>query len=142
MVYTIVVHLYAKEGKDVEEKISKKLVEASNAFATIESGRLDSNSSGAATRCSTHLANVVVGISPALGATVSPNEADVLALPAYTPRLTLGTTDDCKERVNAQCTSAWTRPFESGTHGHGVMVKVLATIFTATLMIVGPPRIL
>ncbi|KUF92941.1 Tripeptidyl-peptidase 1 [Phytophthora nicotianae] len=32
MVYTIVCHLYAKEGKDVEEKIRSKLVEASNVY--------------------------------------------------------------------------------------------------------------
>ncbi|KAF1793796.1 Dimeric alpha-beta barrel [Phytophthora cactorum] len=32
MVYTIVCHLYAKEGKDIEEKIRSKLVEASNVY--------------------------------------------------------------------------------------------------------------
>jgi quinol monooxygenase YgiN len=32
MVYTIVCHLYAKEGKEVEEKIRSKLVEASNVY--------------------------------------------------------------------------------------------------------------
>ncbi|GMF21997.1 unnamed protein product [Phytophthora fragariaefolia] len=32
MVYTIVCHLYAKEGKEVEEKIRSKLVEASTVY--------------------------------------------------------------------------------------------------------------
>ncbi|KAJ7093903.1 hypothetical protein B0H15DRAFT_831171 [Mycena belliarum] len=32
MVYTIVAHLYAKEGKDVEEQIRGKLVEASAVY--------------------------------------------------------------------------------------------------------------
>ncbi|KAJ7701860.1 hypothetical protein B0H17DRAFT_924183 [Mycena rosella] len=33
MVYTIVVHLYAKEGKDVEEKLRTKLAEASQVYS-------------------------------------------------------------------------------------------------------------
>ncbi|OWZ07375.1 hypothetical protein PHMEG_00020241 [Phytophthora megakarya] len=32
MVYTLVVHLHAKEGKDVEEKIHNKLIEASQTY--------------------------------------------------------------------------------------------------------------
>ncbi|RLN61252.1 hypothetical protein BBJ29_001617 [Phytophthora kernoviae] len=32
MVYTLVVHLHAKEGKDIEEKINNKLVEASQIY--------------------------------------------------------------------------------------------------------------
>lgn len=33
MVYTIVVHLYAKEGKEVEEKLRNKLIEASQVYS-------------------------------------------------------------------------------------------------------------
>ncbi|CAI5744289.1 unnamed protein product [Peronospora destructor] len=33
MVYTIVVHLYAKEGKEVEEKMRNKLIEASQVYS-------------------------------------------------------------------------------------------------------------
>ncbi|KAJ6591207.1 hypothetical protein DFH09DRAFT_1073942 [Mycena vulgaris] len=33
MVYTIVVHLYAKEGKEVEEKLKNKLTEASQVYS-------------------------------------------------------------------------------------------------------------
>ncbi|EGZ29956.1 hypothetical protein PHYSODRAFT_466781 [Phytophthora sojae] len=32
MVYTLVVHLHAKEGKDVEEKVRSKLIEASQTY--------------------------------------------------------------------------------------------------------------
>lgn len=32
MVFTLIVHLQAKEGKDVEEKIRSKLIEASNVY--------------------------------------------------------------------------------------------------------------
>ncbi|KAE8951741.1 hypothetical protein PR003_g7885 [Phytophthora rubi] len=32
MVYTLVVHFHAKEGKDVEEKIRNKLIEASQTY--------------------------------------------------------------------------------------------------------------
>ncbi|KAL4127889.1 hypothetical protein PRNP1_007001 [Phytophthora ramorum] len=40
MVYTIVCHLYAKEGAEIEEKIHKKLVEASSVY-TKDKGTLD-----------------------------------------------------------------------------------------------------
>ncbi|RLN91697.1 hypothetical protein BBJ28_00007031 [Nothophytophthora sp. Chile5] len=33
MVYTIVAHLYAKEGKEVEEKLRNKLIEASQVYS-------------------------------------------------------------------------------------------------------------
>lgn len=33
MVFTIVVHLQAKEGKDVEDKIRAKLIEASSVYS-------------------------------------------------------------------------------------------------------------
>ncbi|OWZ10159.1 Antibiotic biosynthesis monooxygenase protein [Phytophthora megakarya] len=32
MVYTLVVHLHAKEGKDVEDKIRNKIIEASQTY--------------------------------------------------------------------------------------------------------------
>ncbi|RLN21520.1 hypothetical protein BBJ28_00018615 [Nothophytophthora sp. Chile5] len=33
MVYTLVAHLYAKEGKEVEEKLRSKLIEASQVYS-------------------------------------------------------------------------------------------------------------
>eukprot|EP00644_Phytophthora_capsici_P011147 jgi/Phyca11/110478/e_gw1.18.641.1 len=36
MVYTIVCHLFAKEGKDIEEKIRSKLIEASTVYVKDE----------------------------------------------------------------------------------------------------------